>query len=429
MKYEKLEKSQIKVTYTVTPEEFEKALDGAFDAKKKDIAVKGFRKGHVPRNIFEDNFGIESLFEDALNIVLNAKYFELYKEEELKDIVAKQVSPIAPRVEDNFARGQEFDVTLVFDVLPEFELPTYKGLSVKKAKTEATPEELEAAINADLEPKATEELKKEQVIANGDLVIFDYLGTVDGVAFDGGTAENASLTIGSGQFIPGFEAQMVGLKANEEADVKVTFPTPYQSADLEGKDAIFHVTIHEIKTKILPELNDEFVKTLGIEGIETVDAYKKDKKEKLDAQTASSDKDRMVNDIINLILDNTVVEMPQQLIEDGIKAYKANFEQQSKMYGIPLETLLGFYQMTVESFEKQAIEQGKRQSLFQVVFQKLIENESLLPSEEEIKAEAAKGAKDDAEAEKNYKDQRGQILDRMAYANVVDFLVENSIQE
>ena len=269
--------------------------------------------------------------------------------------------------------------------------------------------------------------KEAQVIEKGDYATFDFVGTVDGVEFPGGKAENYELQIGSGQFIPGFEDQMIGMKAEEVKDVNVTFPENYGEKSLAGKAAVFKVTVHEVKNMVYPELTDEYVKGLNLAGVETVEALKESKKQELASQKEKSEKDRQVDEIINKILDNAVVDMPASLEQERIHQIQEQYQQQAKMYNIPFETFLGLMNITKEKFEEETTKQGKRQALFNVVISKLIEVENLAPSKEDLEALATK----DAEAQKTTKEAMMQknaarYYSDLAYQRVIELLLANA---
>ena len=271
------------------------------------------------------------------------------------------------------------------------------------------------------------ELKAEQVIAKGDYATFDFVGTVDGVEFPGGKAENYELQIGSGQFIPGFEDQMIGMKSDEVKDINVTFPEDYQEASLAGKAAVFKVTLHEVKVEKFPRLTAEYIAGLKLEGVTTSEELKALKKSEIEAKKATEEKDRQLNDIINNVLDNAKVDMPKTLIDEKVNQLKSQYEQQAKMYNIPFETFLGFMGTTLDQFNENMEKQGARQALFQVVAQKIIEVEKLTPSKEAIEAKAEEEAKlHNSTKEKMLQANAAKYYSDLAYKSLVDLLLENA---
>lgn len=426
MNVEKLEHSRNKIVFEVSAEEFEKALDKAFEVCNAKVTIKGFRAGKAPRHVYEKNYGVESLYDEALNVILNAKAQEIYAD---KDLAKEIVGPFEPNfeTEEKLERGKPFKVSLSFDVYPEVNLPQYKGIECGKAKLEVTEEELDHALKQVMAKDSSMQPKEAQVIEKGDYATFDFVGTVDGVEFPGGKAENYELQIGSGQFIPGFEDQMIGMKAEEVKDVNVTFPENYGEKSLAGKAAVFKVTVHEVKNMVYPELTDEYVKGLNLAGVETVEALKESKKQELASQKEKSEKDRQVDEIINKILDNAVVDMPASLEQERIHQIQEQYQQQAKMYNIPFETFLGLMNITKEKFEEEITKQGKRQALFNVVISKLIEVENLAPSKEDLEALATK----DAEAQKTTKEAMMQknaarYYSDLAYQRVIELLLANA---
>ena len=411
---ERTENSQLKLTFDVTKEDFEKALDKAFEMDNAKVTIQGFRKGKAPRSIFEKTYGVESLFATACDVILNEKVKEAIADEE---VTKNAIGNFEPLLEDKIERGKDFKVSLVIDVYPEVTLPEYKGVEVKKQNLRVTEDEVKKSIEAMAKKDATMEAKKNQVIAKGDYATFDFVGSIDGKEFEGGKAENYELQIGSGQFIPGFEDQMIGMKSGESKDVNVTFPENYGQADLAGKPAVFKVTVHEVKEEKFPEFTDEYVKGLKIENVNTYDELKAYKKNELKEAKKVSEKDRQVDEIINKILDATKVTMPKTLVEERYKAIRGQYENQAKMYNIPFEMFVQYMmQATVEQFEDVCRRNAARQALFDVVAGKIIEVEKLVPTKEEIDAKAG----DDKKANK------AQIANQLAYEKLIDFLLTNA---
>ena len=423
MTVEKLDKSRVKLVFDVTADEFEKALDKAFVTENAKVTIKGFRKGHAPRKVFEKIYGVEALYESALNVVLDSKFQEAIKDENAKNFIGRPEAGLEEKIE----RGKDFKVSLTWDVYPEVELPEYKGVEVKAKNLKVTAKEVDEAIKAITKKDAVKETKTEQVIAKGDYATFDFVGTVDGVEFPGGKAENYELQIGSGQFIPGFEDQMIGLKAGETKDLNVTFPENYNEASLAGKAAVFKVTVHDVKVEKFPRLTAEYVAGLKIEGVTTSEELKANKKAELEAKKATEEKDRQLNDIIEKILDNAKVDMPKTLIDEKVNQLKGQYEQQAKMYNIPFETFLSFMGTNLKDFNENMEKQGSRQALFQVVAQKIIEVEKLAPSQEALEAKAEEEAKlHNSTKEKMLKANVARYYSDLAYKALVDLLVANA---
>ena len=426
MKIEKLEHSRNKVVFDVTAEEFETALDKAFEKCNAKVTIKGFRAGKAPRSVYEKNYGVESLYDEALNYVLNTKAQEIYAD---KDLAKEIVGPFEPDFEsdEKLERGKPFKVSLSFDVYPEVNLPQYKGVECAPANLVVTEEEVMNALKQHMSKDASLQVKSEQVIERGDTANFDFVGSVDGVEFPGGKAENYELEIGSGQFIPGFEDQMLGMKADEVKDINVTFPENYGEKSLAGKPAVFKVTVHEVKQKNYPELTDDYVKEQKIANVETVEAWKAAKKAELEASREKNEKDRQVDEIINKILDNAVVDMPKALEEERISQIRAQYENQAKMYNLPFETFLGLMNIDKAKFDEDTEKQGKRQALFNVVVSKIIEVENLTPTKEDLEAKAEEDAKLQKSTKEAMLRQNAQrYYSDIAYQRVVDLLLSNA---
>ncbi|MDT8337513.1 MAG: trigger factor, partial [Candidatus Izemoplasmatales bacterium] len=268
---DKLSGSRVHFEVNVTKEQFEHGLDHAFEVENEKVTIKGFRKGKAPRNVYESKYGVESLYEEAIQHILQETYYNTVMENEI-DVVAQ------PKIDldvTKIKRGEDFSYKVTVAVKPEIKLGEYKNLKVELLPVEPSDTEVEAEIGRKLEQNAEMVVKETGAIENGDTVVFDFSGSVDGEKFEGGTAENYELVIGSGSFIPGFEEQMLGMTSEEEKDVVVIFPEDYQEKSLAGKEAVFAVKIHEIKQRIVPTLNEEFVKELNLNGVETVEDYKK----------------------------------------------------------------------------------------------------------------------------------------------------------
>lgn len=424
MVIDKLEQSRVKFTFDVTPEEFEKALDKAFLVKNAKVTIKGFRAGKAPRSVYEKMYGVESLYDEALDVIFNEKVQEVAKEEKL---AKKFIGRFEPSIESQIERGKEFKVALTIDVFPEFELPQYKGVEVKKQNLEVTDAEVDAEIKSLVSKDVKKEAKEDGVIEANNFATFDFVGTVDGVEFPGGKAEGYELQIGSGQFIPGFEDQMIGMKKDEVKDITVTFPENYGEASLAGKEAVFKVTVHEVNVEVLPELTDEYVKSLNVEGVNTLDELKASKKKELAEKKAISEKDRQFNEIVNTILESANVDMPKTMIDERVEEIRGQYYNRAKMYNIPFDTFLSLMNVTKEAFEEETYKQGKNQALFSLLAGKIIEVENLTPTEETVKAKAEEDAqKSGSTAEEVLKANAMRYYNELAYQALVELLLSNA---
>jgi trigger factor len=382
MKFEKLSTNRAKFTFEVTPHEFEHGLDHAFEHAVQNVEVKGFRKGKVPRNIFENKFGVESLYEDALNHVISHLYQHIFDEKSVVVVGEPQIDLDIKSVK----RGEAFSVSIIVPIKPEVVLGDYKGVEVAKKNLVASDAEVEAEIKKLLAQNSSLEAKTSDVLENGDTAIFDFEGFVDNVPFDGGKAENYELVIGSGQFIPGFEDGMLGLRIGESRDVNVQFPEQYQAEHLAGKPAVFKVKLHEIKVAKLEELNDAFVVGLKREGVETVEALRADIKSSLEKQKESSEADRVTGTAVKFACDNATVDIPQEMIDQEVNQLRKNVENQAKQYNIDFEMFVQLNGLTMDQFNAEMNKQAKDRVLTSLVIEAVAQKENIVATEAEIDA-------------------------------------------
>ena len=425
MKVEFIAGSKAKVTFDITNDKFREALDKAFEKTGKNVTIPGFRKGHVTREIFNKKFGEAALYETAIDVLCDETSKEVFADKELGSRV---ISQLVPSIEGTIDSKDGFQLVFTFDVFPtDVTVGAYKGVEVKAKDTTVTEEEVSARIDSMLKSKGSISEKAEQVIAKGDTANFDFKGFVDGVAFDGGEAKGYEMEIGSGQFIPGFEDQMIGMKKGETKDVNVTFPTPYAAKELEGKAAVFKVTINSVKENKLPELNDEFVASLNKDGVKTVEELKSSIESEIKANKEESEKNRQIDEVVNKILDDTKVELPQSMIDNFTNDYKKRYEDQANAYNIPLETLLQLSGTDLETFNTRSAEIGKRQALFQVVLDKVAFEEKLQPSDEELSARAEEIAKQiNSTKDEVLKTRFNQIVSEHIYNKFIDLVMSNA---
>ena len=381
MKFERLEHSQIKAYFEVSAEEFAVALDEAFKICNEKVTIKGFRKGKAPKATYLKHYGVESLYADAIDAAVSRKMREeLIPNEEVQ--IASQ-----PMLDLDYASVSEetgFNFTLTFDTFPEIELGQYKGIEVEGLSNELTEEEITAEKGRLLKDLVVVEAKEEQFIALGDTAVFDFEGSVDGVKFPGGAAENYELKIGSHQFIPGFEEQMVGMTSGSEKDINVTFPENYGSADLAGKAAVFHIKLHEVKVEKHPLLTDELVAGLKIENVNTVSEFENHVVTTLTERKTNFNNRQLENTVLETVMNNTNVELPKSFVADRVKSLKSQTEAQAKQYNIPFEMFLQFSGVSVEEFNAQCEAEAQRQVKMELVLDKIAAVEGLLPTDEEI---------------------------------------------
>lgn len=423
MKFEKISSNRVKFTFEVTPHEFEHGLDHAFEQAVKEVEIKGFRKGHVPRNIFEQKFGVETLFEDALNHVISHKYQEIFTEESVI-IVGEPKLDLDPAA---VKRGESFEISFNAAIKPEVTLGAYTGVEVPKMNLEVTEEAVNKEIEQLLNQSAALEPKESSVLESGDTAIFDFDGYSDGVAFDGGKAENYELVIGSGQFIPGFEEQMIGMTIGEDKDINVTFPENYQAENLAGKPAVFKVKLHELKVQKGETLSDDFVKGLNKEGIETVEQLKEDTKKSLLAKKEVSEKDRVTGSAVKFACDNATVDIPEEMLEAEVKQLKTNVENQAKQYQIDFEMFVQLNGLTMEQFNSEMAKQANDRVLTSLVIEAVAKKENLIAEEAEMAAkyqEIADMYKMPVDAVKQQLTD-DVITNEIAFTKAVDFLTAN----
>ena len=370
-----------KLTFEIEPAKIKEGLDTAFNRVKKTLNVPGFRKGKVPRQIFNKMFGEESLYQDALNAVLPEAYANAVAESNIKPVAQPEIDV------ESMEKDSTWVLTAKVTVEPEVKLGQYKDLEVKARSTEVTDEEVDAEIKKLQEQQAELVLKEDQPAAEGDTVVIDFEGKVDGVAFDGGKGENYSLELGSNTFIPGFEDQLVGHKAGETVEVNVTFPEEYHAEDLKGKDAVVETTIHEVKTKELPELDDEFAKDVD-EEVDTLVELKAKTRERLEAQKQNAAKEAIQEEVIDKAVENAEIgEIPGAMIEEDVHRqmdqYLAGLQQQ----GISADMYYKLTGSSEEDLHKQFESGAQKRVKTNLVLEAIVAAEDIKASEEEINAE------------------------------------------
>ncbi len=358
------------------------ALDSSFLKAQKNVKVDGFRKGKVPRNIFEKRFGKESLYEEAINIVLVDAYKEALDKDNLVPIIQPKID--IKEVNEN---GVKFN--FVITTKPEVKLKKYTGLDVKKGKVSVTKKEVDTEIGKLLEKYADVVVKNDK-IENGDTAIIDFEGFKDGVAFDGGKGENYPLEIGSNTFIPGFEEQLIGLKAGDEKDINVTFPEDYAHEDLKGKPAIFKVKVNEVKTKQLPKMDEEFFKDLGFDNVENEEQLRDLLKVDLEAKKEYEVENKYVDDLLEEAAKNTEVELPEELIHEEIHRMIHQYEDNLKMQGITLEMFYQFTNSNQEALESQMREEAQKRVKYRFMLEEIAIKEKIEVSDKEVEDEIKK---------------------------------------
>ncbi|MBQ4040406.1 MAG: trigger factor [Oscillospiraceae bacterium] len=373
---EKKEKSTYGLVVEVTPDEFNAAIDQAYKKVKGQISVPGFRKGKAPRKIVESMYGATVFYEDAADIIVPVAMNFGAVESKL-NIVGQ------PTIDDiDIAEDKTVTLTYTVGVYPEITLSEYKGISAVKPAVEVTDSDIDTEIEKVRYQNARIETVSRPVI-NGDTVNLNYCGTLDGVAFEGGTAENYELKIGSNTFIPGFEEKMQGMVTGEERDLELTFPTEYHSAELAGKDVIFHVKVNEIKSQVLPELDDEFVKDVS-EDCDTVEDYRKQMAETIRLNKEAAAHATFENNVMDKLVAAVEGDIPESMIEAYIDNQVNNMRQNLSQYGMELEMYLNMMNMTMEAFRGNMRENAEKNAKVTVALEKVAELENIEISEEEI---------------------------------------------
>ena len=369
------------VTFTIGQDKIQPALDQAFNKVKKNLNAPGFRKGHMPRAVFNQKFGEEALYDDALNAILPAAYEAAIAELGL-DVVAQ------PKIDvKSIEKGQDWTLTAEVVTKPEVKLGAYKDLEVSvEASKEVTDEEVDAKLENERKNLA-ELVVKEGAAENGDTVVIDFVGSVDGVEFDGGKGENHSLELGSGQFIPGFEDQLVGAKAGDEVEVKVTFPEDYQATDLAGKAAVFVTKVNEVKAKVVPALDDELAKDLDDE-VETLDELKAKYRKELEAAKEIAYDDAVEGAALDLAVENAeIVELPAEMVEDEVHRAMNEFMGNMQRQGISPEMYFQITGTTQEDLHKQYEADADKRVKTNLVIEAVAAAEGFDATEEEIQKE------------------------------------------
>lgn len=369
------------VTFTIGQDKIQPALDQAFNKVKKNLNVPGFRKGHMPRAVFHQKFGEEALYDDALNAILPSAYEAAIAELDL-DVVAQ------PKIDvKSIEKGQDWTLTAEVVTKPEVKLGAYKDLEVSvEASKEVTDEEVDAKLENERRNLA-ELVVKEGAAENGDTVVIDFVGSVDGVEFDGGKGENHSLELGSGQFIPGFEDQLVGAKAGDEVEVKVTFPEDYQASDLAGKAAVFVTKVNEVKAKEVPALDDELAKDLDDE-VETLDELKAKYRKELEAAKEIAYDDAVEGAALDLAVENAeIVELPAEMVEDEVHRAMNEFMGNMQRQGISPEMYFQITGTTQEDLHKQYEADADKRVKTNLVIEAVAAAEGFDATEEEIQKE------------------------------------------
>ena len=377
-------KNTEKITIEIKGEEWEKALDKSFKKNVKKTQVDGFRKGSVPKNIYIEKFGIESLYQDAYESVVD----DAFKSAQDKTEVKAEIQPTVD-IKKIDKDGIEFEFTFVGK--PEVKLGKYKDLKVKKDKLEVTQEEVDHEIEHLREQFAEIRVKEDGVVEKGDTAVIDFKGTVDGEELEGGTGENYPLEIGTNTFIPGFEDGVLGMKVGEEKDLHLKFPDDYVK-DLAGKEVIFHVTLHEIKSRILPDIDEDFFKDLGYDKVTNALELAKEVENTLKESKQKDIDDRFLEDVLKAASENMEVELPEEIIDDEVHRMMHQFESQLKMQGLTMDQYYQFTNTTHEDMHKEMEPEAIRRIKYRYLLEAVSEAEKIEVTDEEADKDATEMA-------------------------------------
>ena len=421
-KVTKLEHCHTEVLVNVDSDLWKKAQDKAFKKLAANITIAGFRKGKAPLNMVKSHIDPSKVYNEAINDVLNPVYVDILKEE--------KIQPMArPSFEVTKLSDDELELKVILVTAPEVELGQYKGYKLGKETVEVKDEELEASLNELLKQNATIAPKDGQA-ENGDIVVIDFEGSVDGVPFDGGKAENHELELGSHSFIAGFEEQLVGSAAGMEIDVKVTFPKNYGPDEIAGKDAVFHVKVNEVKQKILPSLDDDFVKELGMPNVETVAQLKESRKDQLLKQKENNAKRQYLENLFEEIKKVSKFDIADEVLAEEKENRQKDLENRLQQSGIDLEQYLALTRTNKEDLDAQLLAEARKGLESYLVLEKVGEAENINITEEELEFEVAKMADQYHMSVDEIKKALGQQLDQFRHnlvmGRIETFLFENN---
>ncbi len=420
---EKVSTNQVKLRMELGAEAFEAAMQTAYLKQRGRINVPGFRRGKAPRKVIERMYGESIFYEDAFDEVFPGLYGDAVKEHDIKAVDRPDVDI------ETIGAAEGLVVNASVYVMPDVALGEYKNLDVQRPDDTVDDESVEAEITRVRERNAREEEINDRAVQDDDIVTLDYAGTVDGVAFEGGTAKGQTLTIGSGQFIPGFEEQMVGMQIEEEKDLSVTFPKEYHAEELAGKDAVFHVKVLGIKTRELPDLDDEFAK--DVSEFDTLDEYKADIRAKLQAEATRRADAEFENALVEAAVENATVDVPPPMVEREVDNLLRNMSLRMMYQGIRMEDFLKYTGQTEEELRVQYKSEAEKRVLGELVLGEIRKAENIEAAEADVDALIAKYAEQAGKEMDAYKgelseEQLEMFKDDAATVKTLDFLKENA---
>ena len=417
-KFEKAEKSTVKISITLDAAEWSAAQTDAYNKTKGKYSLPGFRKGKVPMRVLENTYGKGLFFEDAVNEAFPKYYFEILGKEPSIEAVGRPSLDVENIVDDG--------ITLVatVPVKPDVKLGAYKGIKFEKVEYNVKDEDVDNALKRLQERNSRMVNVEDRAAENGDTVVIDYSGSTGGVKFAGGTAEKQNLELGSNSFIPGFEEQIVGMKIGEERDINVKFPEDYHAEDLKGKDAVFHIKLHEIKKKELPEITDEFIK--DADGAESVEAFKAETRKRMQEANDKRAERELEDKIVKAVTEKAETEIPDALVEHQIDNMVQEMEYRLMYQGLRLEDYLKYAKMSMEEYRKGYAEQAKELVKQQLVIEKIIAEEKIEASDEEVENKIRENAEAQNKSVEDYKKENAgrtdYVKNEIVIGKLFDFL-------
>ena len=416
------ENNEAKFTIEYTAEEFDKAVNAAYQKNKGRFQINGFRKGKAPRKIIESHYGEGIFFEDAINDLFGQGYPKAVDELDLEVIDQPEVDF------SEVGHGKPLTMTMTVALYPTVEVKDYNGLDIEQVQYTITDEDVEKEIE-NLQKRNARTVSVERPVQNGDTVVLDYAGFVGEDQFEGGTAENQELKIGSGMFIPGFEDQLVGAEKDAKVDVNVTFPENYQAKELAGKDATFHCTIHEIKEEQLPELNDEFAQ--DVSEFDTLDELKEDTKKNLQRSLDDQSVEDAKTKLIDALREKNEIEVPHAMVEDELNNMMNEFDQQLRYQGMSLDLYLQYTGGSMDDFRSQAKEDAEKRVASRIIIRSIADKEGIGVTEDELNEELQKVADQYKMSLEDFRKAIGKDAERMFRTDIqvrktIDQLFENA---
>ncbi|WP_455046450.1 trigger factor [Mogibacterium timidum] len=412
-----------KFTVVFTADEFEDAIVDAYKKNKDKFSIDGFRKGKAPRKIIESNYGNDIFYDEALNGLLNKAYPEAVVELDL-EVVAN------PQLEiGEIKKGDEVTVIATVQLFPEIEVKNYKGLEVTKVASEVTDADVDADLKRIQQSQARLETVEGRKTQDGDTVVIDFDGSIDGKHFDGGNAENFELKLGSGQFIPGFEEQLIGKDAGETVDVKVTFPENYNAKDLAGKDALFETKIHEIKVVVLPEIDDDLAS--DVSEFETLAELKADVKKNLEKNARDGDETQMKNELLDKLCETNEVDVPASMVEDEIDRMLNEMNQQLAYQGMSLDQYMQILGQTMKDVREGARVDANKRVAMRILIRAVVAKEGIEATEAELEDELRKFAEQYGQTVEQVKKVMGEdnmkfFAEDVKTRKAIDFMFDNA---